>query len=436
MQRLPLTPRVPRGAPFKAVAMASALAMVLAGQTMAADPDPVYRADITPGAAAAGTPVSFTVIITHLAPSSRELGSVRIAPPPGIILTSASAKRGSHVLPVSVAGNRVTVDTANLNDDHETASVKVQADVPCGVSGGRTWTVEAIKNRSFSDGGPLLPQAPSSELTTQVDRCTLAFATQPASAAVDTVITSDVADPSGTPIRVQLRDGNGDPAALAGIEVALAITSGTGDAGATLHGDRTDSTNSNGVAAFAPTIDQAERGYRLEASATTSGIGDANTSSAFDISDVAVTCSGACSGSSQKDDTSATVSAESNGVLSFSLGLDDIDCDNGPNRFYKSSSEVLTFDVTSGAGRTMVTITLAASSVTKVAKKYEVCFSSPLSSFTNAYGAAIVAGQAGLLPGCPRKLAGGPCVLSKERDRTGSIVVRFSVPSGDPRGKI
>ena len=234
-----------------------------------------------------------------------------------------------------------------------------------------------------------------------------------------------------------MRDGNGNAASQAGVDVNLAIASGTGTAGAETRGDFTDATSSSGVAAFAPTIDLAGRDYRLVASATISGITASDDSAAFDISDVAVDCSGACSGSSDKGDTSATVSAETNGILTFSLGLDGIDCNDSANRFYASSSEVVTFDVTAGVGRTTVTITLGASSVTKVAKKYEVCFSSPASSFTNTYGVAIAAGQAGLLPACPRKLSGAPpCVLSKDRARNGDIVVTFSVPTGDPRGKI
>ena len=139
--------------------------------------------------------------------------------------------------------------------------------------------------------------------------------------------------------------------------------------------------------------------------------------------------------SDQKGDTSATVSAESTGVLSFSIGLDGIDCNNSVNRSYVSSSEVLTFDVTTGVGRTTVSVTLAAASVTKAPKKYEVCFSSPVSHFTNTYGASIAAGQAGLLPACPKKPTDA-CVVSRDRDRNGNVVVKFSVPVGDPRAKI
>ncbi len=154
VQGIPPTRRVSWRALCKALAGSAALAVVLAGQTMAADPDPVYRADVTPGAAAAGRPVSFTVSITHLAPTSRELGSLRITPPSGIVLTSASGRRGSNVLPVSVAGNRVIVDTANLNDDRETASLNIQADVPVGcrvVAPGRSRRSRTMPSRT---GGP------------------------------------------------------------------------------------------------------------------------------------------------------------------------------------------------------------------------------------------------------------------------------------------
>ncbi len=94
--------------------------------------------------------------------------------------------------------------------------------------------------------------------------------------------------------------------------------------------------------------------------------------------------------------------------------------------------------MTAATGRTNVTITLKASSVDRVAKKYEVCFSSPESRFTNLYGVVIQPGESGLLPACPKKVTAStdPCVLSKTRLRNGDIEVAFSVPGGDPRGKI
>ena len=80
----------------------------------------------------------------------------------------------------------------------------------------------------------------------------------------------------------------------------------------------------------------------------------------------------------------------------------------------------------------------AAASVDRPFFKYEVCFSSPNSTFKNKYGRTIAAGDAGILPMCVNclKPSGGPCVLLKWFDKDGNVYVKFSVPAGDPRGKI
>ena len=108
-----------------------------------------------------------------------------------------------------------------------------------------------------------------------------------------------------------------------------------------------------------------------------------------------------CSATSQSGTTSATVNANSNGgVLSVSVGLDNVDCNNAVNHNYVATSATVTFDVTPATGRTNVTLKIAAASVNKLWFQYEVCFSSPNSSFVNKYGAAIAPGQAGILPSC------------------------------------
>ena len=108
------------------------------------------------------------------------------------------------------------------------------------------------------------------------------------------------------------------------------------------------------------------------------------------------------------------------------------------NQFYVSTSEVASFSVTPATTRTLVTMKLAAASVTKPFFKYEVCFSSPGSTFTNKYGAVIPAGQAGILPWCLNCLnpTGGPCVVLKWFDLYGNVYVKFSVPQNDPKGRI
>ena len=192
---------------------------------------------------------------------------------------------------------------------------------------------------------------------------------------------------------------------------------------------------------FGPKIGQPGLTYRLQATYSSSAIADSRPSDEFAITDVAVDCpsTGKCPGPEIVDgDTTASVTAVSkDGILSYTLGLENLDCDNAINRFYRSKSEVLTFNVTEATGRTIVTIRLKASSVDRAAKKYEVCFSS-VKRFTNLYGVVIEPGVAGLLAACPKKVAlnADPCVKSKARANNGDVVVTFDVPGGDPRGKI
>ena len=83
--------------------------------------------------------------------------------------------------------------------------------------------------------------------------------------------------------------------------------------------------------------------------------------------------------------------------------------------------------VTNGSGRTSVTIKLDKADVTKPFLLYEVCFSSPTSSFKNLFGKSIPAGQAGLLPPCLLSLrrSDGPCLVAKWIDRDRNVFVRW-----------
>jgi hypothetical protein len=444
--------RSPRaaGRSFVAAAtMAATLAVGMAIPTAATnDSGPAYSADVIPGSVAVGTGTStqITITVTQVSHAhEKAVDSIRITPPEGVHLTSGSAVRGSHTRTVTITAGVATVDHVGLDHDEgeiapETAVITLEADIPCGVAGDEDWTVEAQHDHDYDDDDPSLSIDGDSDLTSHFDRCTFEFADQPQSAAVDTIITTQEADPAGPPITLQLLDGNGDDAAQDGVGVSVAIASGTGTSGATVGGTTSDTTNSAGIARVRPTIDRAGTGYRLEATATTSGVGSpVSDSDAFDINDVAVVCSGDCSGNSHVDDTWATVSAESTGILTFSLGVDSLDCNNSANLYYKGTSQVLTFDVTGSSGRTTVTMRLAKGSATRNLSRYEVCFSSPASRFVNKYGRTIAAGKAGLLPRCiwrPRHPSGGPCLVSRARDEDGNVLVTFSVPAGDPRGKI
>jgi hypothetical protein len=269
----------------------------------------------------------------------------------------------------------------------------------------------------------------------------LRFLTEPATSSVGAVITSVLGDPGGERIRVALYNGSGDRERVAGIPIRLEIVTDSGTPGATLV-DAVASTNTVGVAIFEPSISARGFDYRLvgkaadHASENSGNIAATGPSRAFDIQGDIADCTGSgCLATDAQDGTDAQVTASADGVILLAVGVGALDC-----AAYAESSETVTFDVTQGqtGTRTEVTIRLAASNVTKPARKYDVCFSSPTSSFRDASGRQVGMGAAGLLRDCPRTLAasGDPCVRSRAKDSSGSVIVVFSVPPGDPRVRI
>ena len=61
---------------------------------------------------------------------------------------------------------------------------------------------------------------------------------------------------------------------------------------------------------------------------------------------------------------------------------------------------MLTFDVVGSTTTQLVTITIAASSVTHPADLYQACFSSPTTGFINRFGVGDRSRRSGLLPDC------------------------------------
>jgi hypothetical protein len=432
---------------FMASLMALALALAVVAPAFAhggGSSGPTYRAGIGPTTAPAGTASTTTVTLTQLVEDGwfhrNELGSARITAPAGFTVTGASATRGSTALPVTVSGGVVTVDKLDLDHVGQTAAVSIQATIACGQSGAATWAVVGHQTYTYSSPfAKVLPQDPTSQLTATVQACSLAFVAGhgPSTTGIGQTITNTAGDPSGPAIQVQLRDGHGNPAGVAGLTVTLAIAAGTGTSGAGLGGTTSAATTGSGVATFAPTIDLSGDGYKLKATAG-SGI-DPATSIAFVIADVAKACTGPCSGSATSGTTSATVSANApGGLLTMTFGIDTVDCNNAVNHYYVATSEVLTFGVTHSQGRKTITIGLAAAAVTKPASKYEVCFSTPNETFVNKYGYTIAPNDPGILPTCKNcsKPSGGPCVVSRWKDNAGNVFVKFSVPMADPRGHI
>lgn len=418
-----------------------------AGPVAASDDDnPNYTAVVSPVTAPAGASATTTLTITSVPKFDDSLGSFRATAPAGVSITSATAVLGTTSLTTAVTASTVTVNNLRINQVGQVLTLRITSSIACGESGARTWGVDGRTSRSYSDtSGRSIRPAAGSSLGVTITPCSLDVLRQPALAGTGSVITSVPADPSGASVAVRVLDGNGAPSATSGIPVSIAIDSGTGAASAVLAGTTSSTTNANGVAVFAPTIDVAANGYRLRATAT--GI-TATTSAAFDIAGVAKLCNGACGATQSSSNTTATVAATtSGGLLTLTVGNGSIDCNNAANGFYVATSEPFVFDVTQATGRTVVTIGLAAASVDRRTKAYQVCFSSPVSTFKNRAGATVAAGSAGLLPDCypnddddrpkkPLAVDFQACTDSRWKDKAGNVFVRFSVPPGDPRGKI
>jgi hypothetical protein len=267
----------------------------------------------------------------------------------------------------------------------------------------------------------------------------LRFLAEPATTSVGSVISSVIGEAGGEPIKVAIVDAAGARRAVAGVGVRLVIVGDSGSPGATLR-DATAETDAEGVAVFAPSIDQEGLGYRLSARPKRDwGPGElapSGPSAPFDIRVGSVEdCSGRCRETAGAGVTQALVSAKAAGYLVVDVGSTSLDC-----RGYRESSDVVSFDVTQGfpGTRARVRIELEASGVRKRASRYDVCFSSPVSRFRDKSGTRVRAGASGLLADCPARLSPTtrPCVRRRAKDRDGDIVVVFSVPAGDPRGVI
>jgi hypothetical protein len=128
------------------------------------------------------------------------------------------------------------------------------------------------------------------------------------------------------------------------------------------------------------------------------------------------------------------------GLIGLSLGVEALSCNDAINHFYPRTSQVLTFDVVGSTTTQLVTITIAASSVTQAADLYQVCFSSPATSFINRFGVGIAPGEAGLLPDCDNGAgypeSPPPCVKLRDLDYDGNLSVTFETAEADPKGHV
>ena len=237
---------------------------------------------------------------------------------------------------------------------------------------------------------------------------------------------------NGDPIRAALFNGSGKAARIEGIPIRLQIE-GMGR-NECIEGDEA-TTNANGVATFTPRVTCLGFGYRLQAHAddgaslNSGNIATSAPSAAFDVIP-ATACGATCVDTDEQGDTSARVSAEDGDRVLLAVGGPSVNCAD-----YAEESQSVTFLVTEASGLSTVRVTLQDPDQ-GAANKYQVCFSSPDSSFVSRSGQNVAKGDAGLLKDCADvNPANKPCVVDRFKEN-GAVVVIITVPPGDPRIKL
>jgi len=250
---------------------------------------------------------------------------------------------------------------------------------------------------------------------------------------------------SGKPIRVAVVDKNGERVHQAGVRVRLVLVGGRG---CVRNNVRT--TGPRGVARFRVRIDCPGVQRRLRAwhvvTPSVPHVHVSQFSGAFDVLG-STRCGATCQAEAFRNGTGVQVSSETGDRVLLGLGGTGADCPG-----YTETSASATFDVAGSTTRTTVRFTVPYAG--RAASTYQVCFTSPESSFTDRAGDPVARGASGLLRDCHRgshrdgavRTAGkstfgaipvdaDPCVVSRSL-KDDAIVVTFSVPPGDPRAKI
>ena len=262
----------------------------------------------------------------------------------------------------------------------------------------------------------------------------LSYVTQPSDAKVGSNITSVQADPTGTPVRVEVLNGpNGQRVTTSSDSVSLAIKAGTGTAGAALTPSAPSANAVNGVASFAFSIGTAGLTYQITASS--SGMASADSAS-FNVADDAVLCTGHnCNGNASKDDVAVNVTAplaNAGDVILVALDVQELSC---AGYTPLAGTPVVTFVLISNSYR-LVTIRVPAILATRPAAQDLVCYSSAL-SFVDRAGNTVPSEGSGLLPDCKSKTPlSAPCQFPTTVDKTtGDHIVSFRAPAGATRGR-
>ena len=402
-----------------------------------------YTLTGAPASIAVGASADFTLTLTNWS-DQQQIGSANIRIPELTITSASVATDGTTLFlrNLGLAPNPVSGQPGG------SITVAFTATASCN-AGTYTWTAQVKQSNDFN-GTPgndfVLKDGTGLPQTTITGSCHLAFDAQPADAtAAGATITSEPLSTTGAPVSVRVLDGNNVPTSVSGVAVTLAIAFNGG--GGSLSPAAPVGITSNGVATF-PGISITKYGtYRLGASAASLAGATSNTFNVWQ--NFCADCTTLSTPVQGK--YSSTITSGAPGPLGASSGGQAGTPQCGPNddynRNYNHAPGTSTANAYGNASADKTaTIVIEKSAVQQQpnngASFYQVCYAAPLAAAPpiGALRPGTVAVQdpdtnewVWLLPDCSNSLPTEyACVLSRNKDNAGRVVVAIHLAPGDP----
>jgi hypothetical protein len=400
----------------------------------------------------AGTLTTFSFTFTNEA-GTQTLGSVKITAPTGFQIDPAltSTPTGSVT-----AGSSSALFTNLGVAPGGSIALTVTATTPC-AGGAYAWGLVVKQSNDFSGppgndfSGPTSANAADVTVSANGTGCQLEFASQPAGTTINTNITSAFDNPAGAPVVVQVVNSNGQDAIGASVPVTIQYYNTMTD---TLSGSVTVDTNpatgaatfsndlSLGTAVVGDELYATSPGMTGAASCTAPSVGAGYCLSApFTIYDTLQNCVNNQCASGTLSGNKTTGSASGTGLDSLYLGLGFLGTQVQYScAGYTAVSDTLEFQILGSNGipqnsdNAVVTLEIDKSLVKPSpngpgVSAWQVCYASP--NKWNGYTQTENSLYVGLLPDCASSAGPAPCILAKNKDNAGDIVLTV-LSTGDP----
>jgi hypothetical protein len=419
----------------------------------------------------AGSTYVYGFTLANLGASPQSIGSANVTLPSSLTTSATfqlSASQPAGQPSLSGAGTITSSGTTLLQlrnlalAPSSSVTATFTAEAPCQAGTDYTWGVLVKQSNDFSGPpGNDFNRVGDLPTTAVTGTCHLGFVTNPASAGINSHITSAAYNTSGTDVKVAVESGATPSTTVtySTASVTLALLGGT--TGATLGGNSATagSAGEAGIAVFDGSsfaVDKAGLGYTAQATSSSTGVQATLGSGAgagpvsdppFDIASKVADCATRCS----VDDTNVTDTAyvvtgnTDQGALVASLNLQNfgvlvsgkLTCPG--SKYVLPPTQGLTFDLVGGTPGTK-TIKYIVLHPDRSTGSFQACFAST-QSFTTAFkvpavqttfqGTTYYVGQ---LPLCKNVIQPAPCYAGAIQDRiTKAVTLTVNAPAaGDP----